>query len=149
MALEFAKKEFNLILVSHNFEKQAKLRPELLKIFPKVDILIFIVDFSHLFKSSEFQDLANFVSKIVLSIVINNVGVNYKNSIKNLHIDSKKANKRTDIISINICSYVLSHFNFTKQMAKTKNKRSAFIDIGSINAGVRHPTLKFMAQKIL
>ena len=128
---------FNLILVARNKTKLEAVKAEILKKHPKVKIETFVVDFSQLFASNQFKQMADFASGFDLSLIINNVGVLYDNPIKYLDIASKNPKELTEVISVNIVSYVLSHFYFTKKLSE-RESRSGFVDVSSIVRTLLH-----------
>ena len=70
LAIEFAKRKFNIILIGR---KRIIDTANIIKKY-KVKTKCFIVDFSKAYKESFFNPIDNFVKKINLSILINNVG---------------------------------------------------------------------------
>ena len=70
LAIEFAKRKFNIILIGRN---RIIDTANIIKKY-KVKTKCFIVDFSKAYKESFFNPIDNFVKKINLSILINNVG---------------------------------------------------------------------------
>ena len=70
LAIEFAKRKFNIILIGRN---RIIDTANIIKKY-KVKTKCFIVDFSKAYKESFFNPINNFVKKINLSILINNVG---------------------------------------------------------------------------
>lgn len=132
----FAKEGFNVVLIARNRTRLEDAKKEVKQCNPLVDVLVVEADFSKSDSPGFFQDIANKLEGLDISILINNVG----GSEKKWNEDSPQALK--DIFTLNVSSYMGMTRTFVPQLMGRKN-RSALINVTSVAALVPLPLYPF------
>lgn len=123
----FAREGFNIVLLARNPEKLEKAKELVKQENPLVDALVIVADFSKSDRPGFFEEIANQVKDLDISILINNVGC----SEKNWRLDSAQMIK--DMFTTNVNSYFGMSRTFEPQLI-SRQKRSAVINVTSVAA---------------
>ena len=128
-ARSFARRNFNLVLISRNKDDLQKAKDEIKEINPKVDVIIRSFDFNVLGQPGvEFNlwEMLNLSEKLDYSILVNNVGISGKQMLKKT--DEEMIKK---VITVNCASQaIMSQMMLT--YFKKRGKLSCIISTSSI-----------------
>tara|TARA_B100000900_G_scaffold413768_1_gene438540 strand:- start:303 stop:1079 length:777 start_codon:yes stop_codon:yes gene_type:complete len=114
IAKEFAKENFNLILISKNLNSLKRARKELIRINSKIQCQIFTCDLTNINKAKKV--FIKIKKKNSIDIIINNFGGSYKIKLNSI-LNTKNL---INLIESNIiCSYTAIE-TFVDQMIKSK-----------------------------
>jgi 17beta-estradiol 17-dehydrogenase / very-long-chain 3-oxoacyl-CoA reductase len=122
----FAKRGFNLILVSRNNEKLDREREELKRVNEGIDVKTIVYDFTNEDPEQFSKQILKNIENIDVSILVNNVGrIERPGKFEEL-----SAQKIKEIINVNtIPQSYLSNFFLMK--SKSRSNRSAIINLAS------------------
>ena len=146
---QFAKKGFNLVLISRDEGKLSSTKEELLKTNDKIDIITISFDFNQPYTDEGYAPLKEKLLQLKdVSILVNNVGVNTYGPIS-----GAKMKDLNSMIQINWVSQAFMSNTLIPGMlkrSKEEGKRCAIIDVSSvlnyvhlINSGVYCATKSF------
>jgi 17beta-estradiol 17-dehydrogenase / very-long-chain 3-oxoacyl-CoA reductase len=131
---EFAKKGFNIILVSRTLEKLKNVENELKSQFPNIKTHVIEYDFS---KKTRLEDYLETFTQVNdsydICILVNNVGTNARGFFSDVDIKSYY-----DMISVNCISQTMLTKIFVGKMSN-RGVRSAVIDLSSITSTIPLP----------
>ena len=131
LSKEFARKGFNLILVSRSLEKLSKVKEELLAIYPSRSIEIISADFSYSHRNAAnfYNELMEKMSNFNVSILVNNVGVA---SVKMLNNDTYE--NLESMLGVNVYPMTMLTHKFIPKFLSRFNEtgqKSLIINISS------------------
>lgn len=127
MAIDLAKKGFNIILVSRTQEKLDKVSEEIKRITDfKASVQTVAFDFSEKYLIKDYEEAFGFVRNLDLSILVNNVGWT---SFKRFNIYEGKAIQ--DHVNINVVPQLLLTTMFLKQLTGRSGLKSSIINLAS------------------
>jgi 17beta-estradiol 17-dehydrogenase / very-long-chain 3-oxoacyl-CoA reductase len=136
-ALEFAKRGFNIILLSRTREKLEKVDQEIKKAFPQTNTLIVVSDLAKGYDPDVYNSIFDQVKHLDISILINNAGLLWHGTF----LDSS-VKENNDLMIVNTLPVVHLTHKILPLLIKRKDKRSAVISMSSV--GSIHP-LTFMS----
>lgn len=76
MALEFARKGLNVIIISRTLSKLEELQSDIIKSYPKVEVKILDIDYSN-FDEVQRERVVKLINGLDIGCLVNNVGVSY------------------------------------------------------------------------
>ncbi|KAJ1978897.1 hypothetical protein H4R34_003042 [Dimargaris verticillata] len=135
LALELAKRQFNVLLVARNDAKLQALADEIQAHSPEAEVKQFQLDFAHA-TSEEYQALKAVLDELTVSVLINNAGISHDIPTP-FHLETDK--RIHDIVRVNIDSML----NITHLVVPQMISRSSglIINSGSFSATVPSPLL--------
>jgi len=138
IGLEFAhvccEKGLNVVLVGRDGSKLEALRTDLLSLHPSRQVVVIQKDFKNAMSVGFHRDLADRTKDIDVSIVINNAGMAYSDSVQSdIFLEKKDPAQLIEMMYVNMLSFTLNHFYFYPRFQK-RTASSAFIDLSSISA---------------
>lgn len=137
-ANSFARRGFNLILVSRTLSKLEKVKKEISAEFPQVKVVVIQFDFS---KQTELKDYTSTFEGLIktydISVLVNNVGVSHEDYMKCLDINAKECSIH-DYINVNILSQTILCKIFMDFLSK-RAKKSAIITMSSLAGDFPYP----------
>jgi 17beta-estradiol 17-dehydrogenase / very-long-chain 3-oxoacyl-CoA reductase len=137
---QFAKKGFNIILVSRNAEKLQNIQAEIIQKYPSIQATHIPFDFSKQTKPEDYEEAFGGISKQYdISVLINNVGFAVGAPFR--YISSQQV---SEMININCMSQTLLTSIFLNGLL-SREKRSAVIDVSSISSLMPLPKLSVYA----
>lgn len=135
MAFEFAKKGLNVVLLSRSQDKLDDCAKEIKAKYPRVDVRVLSVDFSH-FDAAARASVAALVAEIRdVGVLVNNVGISYPFTKFFHELDDERVEQ---LITLNVESTTWMTRIVLPGMVE--RKRGAIVNIGSA-AGVSNSPL--------
>ncbi|XP_043591994.1 inactive hydroxysteroid dehydrogenase-like protein 1 [Bombus pyrosoma] len=126
-AKELAAKGINLVLISRTLEKLEKTKNEIIQENPTIKVQVIVADFS---KGKEiFEKLAKQLKDIPISILVNNVGMQYSYP---MYVGEVPEDTLWDIINVNVGATTLMTRIVIGQMQK--RGKGAIVNISSGSA---------------
>lgn len=132
LAIEFAKLNFNIILVSRTQSKLEAVASEIRNITSnKVEIKIVPFDFTVKTKVSDYTESFNFVKNLNLSVLINNVG--WTNPGR---FHKRNGKELQDEINLNVLPQALLTTMFAKELSSRSGYMSLIMNLSSFASGI-------------
>ena len=125
---EFAKRGFNIVLLSESQEKLERAKLKLEKEYPELQFLFITADFRKIFETDFLANIYEKIKDLDISILVNSAELNAQTFWK---LDFKTIR---DMIAVNEASYVLMTKLLISQLKSRSGKRSLIINVGSILA---------------
>lgn len=127
IAIDFAKKGFNIILVSRSQEKLNNVQDEIQKLTDyKIQIKTVAFDFTQKFLVQDYEEAFSFVRDLDLSVLINNVGWT---STKRFNFYEGKVIQ--DHININVVPQIILTNMFLNQLTGRSGLKSLIVNVAS------------------
>lgn len=125
MAMEFARKGLNVVLISRSTDKLEACAKEILEKYSKVEVRFLAVDYSK-FDEVARERVATFLKDLDIGVLVNNVGISYQFT---KYFDELDKERVEQLISMNVDSTTWMTYIVLPGMKE--RKRGAIVNLGS------------------
>lgn len=119
-------KNLNVVLVGRNIDKLKQCQKEIQDANPKIQTRTLKLDFNESTELSYYQNAADEVKDLDISIFVNNAGVMHLEPFESLTLEQIKEMVETNVYGVSVLAKI-----FTDRFLK-RTKRSAIVNVGSV-----------------